>query len=128
MGKLDEPLVMTALAVVGIDWSCRVVEHLSTSLLGSPCDGMVSVMYHQFLAKGVDETVGSTCYGNLQWIKLLDCHGVAEAVAPQAVGGRDNQLIGTPLLDFPDGVHLGGVTVTLLNGQELIEHAHIQQQ
>ena len=56
-GKLDEPLVMAASSADGIDGSGSVVEHLGSGLLGGKGDGVVGIVDHQFLAKGVDEAL-----------------------------------------------------------------------
>ena len=119
---------MAALPTDGINGSGGIVEYLGFGLLCRQGDGMVGIMHHQFFAKGVDETTGAAGNGNLDRIELFNLHSVAQAITPQAVGCGDNQLIGAPLLDFPDGIDLGSLAFTLLNRQELIEHAHIEQQ
>ena len=126
--KLDKPLVGTALHPLGIDWGSRIVEHLGTCFLCRQSDGMVGIMDHQFLAEGINETASAPRDFDFDGVELLDGHRVAQAVAPQAVSGCDNQLVGAALFDFPDGIDLGRLAVNILDGDELIEHTHVEQQ
>ena len=85
-------------------------------------------MYHQLLAKGIDKAAGAACYGDLDGVELFNGHRVTQAVAPQPVGGCDDEFIGATGLNLPDGIDLGGLAVTVLDRQELIEYSNIEQQ
>ena len=119
---------MTTAVILGINWCSSVVKHFCISFLCCQCDGVVGIVHHQLLAKGVDETAGAARNGDFHGIQLLDGHRVAQAVAPQAVGGRDDKLIGAPCLDFPDGIDFGCLAVAFLDGQEFKENTCVKQQ
>ena len=126
--KLDEPLMMPFAALLGIDGRGRIVKHLGISFLRCHRNGMIGIMHHQFLAKGVDEAARAARYGDFDGIKLLDSDRVTQAVTPQPVSGGDDEFIGAARLNLPNGIDLRGLTVALLDGQELVEHAHIEQE
>ena len=83
--------MMAAMVVLRIDRCSSVVKHFGISFLCCQGNGMVSVVHHQFLAEGVDEAARAPCNGDFHRIQLLDGHRVTQTVAPQAVGGGDDE-------------------------------------
>ena len=120
--------MMATLVALGKDGRGGVVEHFGIGFLGCQRDGMVGIVYHQLLAEGVDKTACASSNPDFHGIELLDRHRVAQTVAPQAVGRGDDEFIGASGLNFPDGIDLGSLAVAFLDGQELVEDAHVEQE
>ena len=88
----------------------------------------VGVVHHQLLAESVDETARAAGYAYAQRVGRLNAHGVAYRVAPQSVGGGDEQRISAALLHLPCRYGVGIAFAALVERHELIEHSCVEQQ
>lgn len=120
---------MTALRAVVHEYRCgRIFAHLRARLTTCVGQSLLGIVNDEFLAKGIDETLGASGDDKLIWIDGREADSVAQYVAPQATRcGYDHGIVSS-LLYAPqrnDGRIVGS---ELIHRYELIEHAIVRHE
>ena len=120
---------MAALAVgIHEDRRCRVLQHLGSRLSASLGQSLLGIVDNQFLAEGIDEGLGATGDDELVGVALGEAYHVADDVAPQTAGRRDDHRIVALRLDAPEGNGGRLRTVELVHRDEFEEDAVVYHQ
>ena len=67
--------------------SSSVFAHLGTCLLASILQAFLCIIYYEFLAKGIDETLGATRDDKLIWLDACKLYRIAYHITPQSTRG-----------------------------------------
>ena len=82
LGEFDKPLMAALGVAVHIDRSSRIFSHLGTRLLAGISQTLLGIIHNQFLAKGIDEVLGSAGNDKLIWILACKLNGITNHVTP----------------------------------------------
>ena len=140
LGKLDEPLVTALRIVVHKHRGSGIFADHGSRLLTSIAQSFFCIVDNQFLAKGIDETLGTPRNHELIGIGRREADGIANHVAPQSARCRNQHGIVPAFLHGPERnrrkMGIGRNTVgrvlcplfQFLDRHELVEHIVVEHQ
>ena len=110
---------------------CSVFQHLGSCLLAGIGQSLFSIVDNQFLAKGVDEVLGSTRDDELIGIGGGKLDGIADFISPESARGRDHHRVVLACLHSPERyrfVLLFSFLLPRIQRNELVEYAVVEHQ
>ena len=105
-----------------------IFAHHGACFLAGYAQSLFGVVYDQFLAECVDETLGSSAYHKLVWRRRGEAYGIADLVSPQAAGCGNEHGVVFAYLNAPDGHDVGTFALQFVQWNKLVEDVVVQHE
>ena len=127
-GKVNHPLVPAFRTLVHINRRGGIIFDDGAGLPTSFSQAALSIIYDQFLTKGIDKALCAPRNQKFIRIARSKLDGISNHIAPKSAGSRNEQGIVAPGLDGPQRKYSRVGRIYLLKRNKFVEHTVIQHQ